>query len=273
MRRLLPMFGLNAALLAIAALTLFPLLWMVSASLMAPGESNTYPPPLWPAHPTLGNYAELFARADMARRCLNSLAIASAATLLSLLFNVSAGYAFAKLKFPGGEGIQRFLVGALVIPAQVAMLPLFLMLKGAGLINTLPGVLVPWLAGVFSIFLVRQYAAGVPDELLESARLEGAGELVIFRRIVLPLLQPILVTLAVFTFLGAWNDFLWPLIVLNDGRLYTLPVALASLSREHAQDGELMMAGSVLTVLPVLVLFLALQRYYLQGMMSGALKG
>jgi multiple sugar transport system permease protein len=204
---------------------------------------------------------------------MNSLGIATAATLLSLLFNVSAGYAFAKLKFPGSERIQRFLVGALVIPAQVAMLPLFLMLKGAGLINTLPGVLVPWLAGVFSIFLVRQFAAGLPDELLESARLEGAGELAIFRLIVLPLLRPILVTLAVFTFLGAWNDFLWPLIVLNDGRLYTLPVALASLSREHVQDSELMMAGSVLTVLPVLALFLVLQRHYLQGMMSGAIKG
>jgi multiple sugar transport system permease protein len=273
MRRGLPALGVNAALVAIAALTLFPLLWMFCASLMSPGESAVYPPPLWPAHPTLDNYRDLFSRAGMGRRFLNSLGIASAATLLSLLFNVGAGYAFAKLRFPGSQRIQRFMVGALVIPAQVAMLPLFLMLKGLGLINTLPGVLVPWLAGVFSIFLVRQYASGVPDELLEAARLEGAGEFAIFRLIVLPLLTPILVTLAVFTFLGAWNDFLWPLIVLNEGRLYTLPVALASLSREHVQDSELMMAGSVLTVLPVLVLFLVLQRYYLKGMMSGAVKG
>jgi multiple sugar transport system permease protein len=236
MRRSLPALGVNAALVAIAALTLFPLLWMVSASLMSPGESAVYPPPLWPAHATLDNYRDLFARAGMGRRFLNSLGIASAATLLSLLFNVGAGYAFAKLKFPGSARIQRFMVGALVIPAQVAMLPLFLMLK-------------------------------------EAARLEGAGEFAIFRLIVLPLLTPILVTLAVFTFLGAWNDFLWPLIVLNEGRLYTLPVALASLSREHVQDSELMMAGSVLTVLPVLALFLVLQRYYLQGLMSGAVKG
>jgi multiple sugar transport system permease protein len=246
---------------------------MLSASLMPAGSSSVYPPPLWPAHPTLDNYRELFARAGMGRRFFNSLGIASAATLLSLLFNVTAGYAFAKLKFPGSERIQKFLVGALVIPAQVAMLPLFLILKTIGLVNTLPGVLVPWLAGVFSIFLVRQHAATLPDELLEAARLEGAGEATIFLRVVLPLLRPILVTLAVFTFLGAWNDFMWPLIVLNDGKLYTLPVALASLSREHVQDSELMMAGSVLTVLPVLLLFLVLQRYYLRGMMTGAVKG
>jgi multiple sugar transport system permease protein len=209
----------------------------------------------------------------MGRRFLNSLGIASAATLLSLIFNVSAGYAFAKLKFSGSRSIQKFLVGALVIPAQVAMLPLFLILKTMGLVNTLPGVLVPWLAGVFSIFLVRQHAATMPDELLEAARLEGAGEATIYLRVVLPMLRPILVTLAVFTFLGAWNDFMWPLIVLNDGKLYTLPVALASLSREHVQDSELMMAGAVLTVLPVLLLFLVLQRYYLRGMMTGAVKG
>ena len=141
-----------------------------------------------------------------------------------------------------------------------------------GLVNTPAGVLVPWLAGVFSIFLVRQHAATVPDEILEAARLDGAGEIRIFLQIVLPLLTPILATLAVFTFLGAWNDFMWPLIVLNDGNLYTLPVALASLSREHVQDSEMMMAGSVVTVLPVLILFLVLQRFYLQGMTSGAVK-
>jgi multiple sugar transport system permease protein len=153
------------------------------------------------------------------------------------------------------------------------MLPLFLELKALGLVDTLAGVLVPSLAGIFSIFLVRQAALAIPDELLDAARIDGASEWMIYRRIVLPLLRPMLVTLAVFTFLGAWNDFLWPLIVLNDDDRYTLPVALASLSREHVQDSELMMAGSVVTVVPVLVLFLVLQRHYLQGLMAGAVKG
>ena len=273
MRRSLPALAVNGTLWLIAGFTLFPLVWMSSVSLMTPGEASAYPPPLWPAHPTLENYRDLFFHGRMGRHFLNSLGIATAATLLSLTFNVSAGYAFAKLKFPGRARIQQVMVGALVIPAQVAMLPLFLMLKTMGLVNTPAGVLVPWLAGVFSIFLVRQHAATVPDEILEAARLDGAGEIRIFLQIVLPLLTPILVTLAVFTFLGAWNDFMWPLIVLNDGNLYTLPVALASLSREHVQDSEMMMAGSVVTVLPVLILFLVLQRFYLDGMTSGAVKG
>jgi len=141
-----------------------------------------------------------------------------------------------------------------------------------GLVNTWAGVIVPGMAGVFGIFLVRQYARSLPDALLEAARIDGAGELRIFVLVVLPLLKPVLVTLAVFAFLGSWNDFMWPLIVLTDGALHTAPVALASLSREHVQDSELMMAGSVVTVLPVLVLFLGLQRYYLQGLLVGSVK-
>ncbi len=134
-------------------------------------------------------------------------------------------------------------MGAIVIPAQVAMLPLFLLLKSMGLVNTYAGVLVPVLATIFGIALVRQYALSIPDEMLEAARVDGASEFRIFVSIVLPALRPILATLATFTFLGTWNDFMWPLIVLSDESLYTLPVALASLSREHVQDNELMMAG------------------------------
>jgi len=134
-------------------------------------------------------------------------------------------------------------------------------------------VIVPAMASIFGIFVVRQYALSVPDELLEAARIDGANEFRIFRSVVVPVLRPIVVTLAVFTSLGTWNDFMWPLIVLNDSELYTLPVALASLSREHVQDNELMMAGAVLTTLPVICVFLALQRYYIDGLMLGSVKG
>jgi multiple sugar transport system permease protein len=129
------------------------------------------------------------------------------------------------------------------------------------------------MASIFGIFLIRQYALAIPDELIDAARIDGAGEFRIYRSVVLPLLAPILVTLAIFTFLAVWNDFMWPLIVLTDSDMYTLPVALANLMGEHAQDTELMMAGSVMTVLPVLVLFLALQRYYIEGVMLGSVKG
>ncbi len=263
----------NAALVALAFLTLFPLVWMVSASLMRPGETIAFPPPLFPAEATLANYRELFAGAGIGRQVTNSALITLCATALSLAFNLTAGYAFAKLRFAGRNATFRGLLGALVVPAQVGMMPLFLMLKHMGLVNTYAGALVPWFASVFGIFLVRQYALSIPDELLEAARIDGAGEWRIFTTIVLPLLKPIVATLAVLTLLGSWNDFMWPLIVLTDHDLQTLPVALAGLSREHVQDTELMMAGAVVTVLPVLVLFLLLQRYYMQGLMVGSVKG
>ncbi|NII11351.1 carbohydrate ABC transporter permease [Oleiagrimonas sp. C23AA] len=264
---------INGLLVGVAVIALFPLAWMLSVSFMQPGAASSLPPPLLPAHPTLANYARLFGYAGMGRYLLNSLGIATGITLLSLAINLMAGYAFAKLRFAGREATFRTLLGALVIPAQVTMMPLFLMLKWMGLVNTYAGVAVPMLVSVFGIFLVRQYARGLPDELLEAARIDGASEARIFVQIVLPLLRPIVVTLAIFTFLASWNDFMWPLIILTGQEHYTLPIALAALSREHVQDSELMMAGSVVTTMPVLVLFLVMQRYYIQGLLVGSVKG
>jgi len=264
--------AINAALVLLALVALAPLLWMLSVSFMPPGAASHFPPPLLPSRFTLDNYRELFERIGIGHYLVNSVIVACAITVLSLLVNTMAGYAFAKLQFRGRERIFTVLLAALVIPAQVTMLPLFLMMKQLHLVNSYGGVVVPALATVFGIFLVRQYARSIPDELLEAARIDGAGEARIFFQIVLPMLKPVLVTLAIFTFLGAWNDFMWPLIVLTDTSHYTLPVALASLSREHIQDVEMMMAGAVITVLPVLALFLVLQRYYIQGLLLGSVK-
>ena len=264
--------AINAALVLLALVALAPLLWMLSVSFMPAGAASHFPPPLLPSRFTLDNYRELFERIGIGHYLVNSVIVACAITVLSLLVNTMAGYAFAKLQFRGRERIFTVLLAALVIPAQVTMLPLFLMMKQLHLVNSYGGVVVPALATVFGIFLVRQYARSIPDELLEAARIDGAGEARIFFQIVLPMLKPVLVTLAIFTFLGAWNDFMWPLIVLTDTSHYTLPVALASLSREHIQDVEMMMAGAVITVLPVLTLFLVLQRYYIQGLLLGSVK-
>jgi multiple sugar transport system permease protein len=272
-RTLFPSLALHAALVFGALVTLTPLLWMVSASFMSPGESNSFPPRLLPQVPTLQNYVDLFTRLNLARYLLNSTLVAVSATLISLIINSMAGYAFAKLRFVGRERVFRILLAALVIPGQVGMLPLFLLLKSMGLVNTMAGVVVPFMAGIFGIFMIRQYAMSIPEDLLDAARVDGAGEYRIFWSIVIPVIQPILVTLAVFTFLSAWNDFMWPLIVLSDDAKYTLPVALASLSGEHVQDTGLMMAGSVLTVLPVVLLFIVLQRAYIRGVMMGSVKG
>jgi multiple sugar transport system permease protein len=265
--------AVNGALIAAAVITLFPLLWMLSVSFMPDGASSVFPPPLLPEDATAANYRELFARQRMGRYFANSLIVATVATLCSLILNGLAGYAFAKLRFAGRERLTKMLLAGLLIPAQVTMIPLFGLMKAMGLVNTYAGAIVPATASLFGIFLVRQYALSIPDDLIDAARIDGAGELRIFRSVVAPLLVPILVTLGIFTFLGTWNDFMWPLIVLSDRDLQTLPVALAGLSREHVQDNELMMAGSVVTVLPVLVLFLALQRHYIQGILMGSVKG
>jgi multiple sugar transport system permease protein len=272
-RRRARILAVNGTLLLLALFSIGPLLWMLSVSLMPAGEASALPPPLLPSRPTLDNYGELFARIGIGRYLVNSLLLATGITLVSVLFNTMAGYAFAKLRFRGRDRLFRWLLGILVVPAQIAMMPLFLLLREMGLVNSMAGVMLPAMASVFGIFLVRQYARGIPDELIEAARIDGASEARIFIRIVLPLLKPILVTLATFAFLTSWNDFMWPLIVLNDAELHTLPVALSNLSREYVQDNEMMMAGAVLTVMPVLLLFLLLQRYYIQGLLLGSIKG
>ena len=264
---------LYAVLILGAVLAIFPLFWMLAASLMPTGEANTFPPRIWPSHITFSHYAALFTRLDLGRFLANSALIAVSVTAISLLVNSMAGYAFAKLRFRGRDRLFGFLTAGLVIPVQVAMLPLFLLMKQLGLINTYWGVIIPTMASIFGIFLVRQYTLSLPDDLLDAARIDGAGEFRIYWTIVLPVIRPILATLAIWTFLSTWNDFMWPLIVLSDQSHYTLPVALANLIGEHVQDTELMMAGSVLTVLPVLLTFIVLQRYYIEGVTVGSVKG
>jgi multiple sugar transport system permease protein len=259
-------------LIAGMAIALLPMLWMLSASFMQTGEASTYPPHFFPRSPTLEHYRALFTRLDLGRYALNSAFVATTVTLISLLINAAAGYAFAKLRFRGRDRTFRWLATGLVIPVQVSMLPLFLLLKQLHLVNSYGGVIIPGLASIFGIFLVRQYALGIPDDLLDAARVDGANEWRIFRSIVLPVIRPVLATLSIWTFLATWNDFMWPLIVLSDDRRYTLPVALAGLLGEHAQDVELMMSGAVLTVLPVLAVFLLLQRYYVEGVTQGSVK-
>ncbi|MEA2693254.1 MAG: multiple sugar transport system permease protein [Acidobacteriota bacterium] len=264
---------LHAALIAGGALTLFPLLWMLSASFMKSGEATTFPPHFIPHAATFDQYRQLFLRLNIGRAFLSSATVAVVATLGSLLFNSMAGYAFARLRFGGRDRLFGLLLSALIIPAQVGMLPLFLLMKTLHLVNSYWGAILPALASVLGIFLIRQFMLSIPQELLEAARIEGAGELRIYWTVVLPLARPVLATLAILTFMTTWNDFMWPLIVLTDQRRYTLPVAMASLVGEHALDIELMMAGAVVTVLPVLLVFLALQRYYISGLMAGSVKG
>jgi multiple sugar transport system permease protein len=245
---------------------------MIVTSLMASGESSTFPPKFLPSRVVLDQYRFLFSRLAIGRNFLNSAILASAVTLLSVVVNAMAAFAFAKYMFRGKKVLMKALLSTLVIPGQITMLPVFLLLKKMGLLNTYFGIIIPGMAGIFGIFLIRQYLLSIPDSLIEAARIDGASDWRIFWTIIMPLAMPILVTLALFTFMGTWNDFLWPLIVLNKQEMFTLPVVVANLMGEHAPDPELMMAGSVIIILPILVLFLVLQKYYIQGILMGGIK-
>jgi multiple sugar transport system permease protein len=264
---------LHTVLIAGGLLTLFPLLWMLSASFMASGEATTFPPHLIPHAATLAQYRALFVRLNIGRAFLSSTIVAATVTVCSVLFGSMAGYTFAKLRFRGRERMFGFLLTAIIVPPQVGMLPLFLLMKKLHLVNTYWGVIIPSMVTVFGIFLIRQFMLSVPQELLEAARIDGAGEFRIYWSVVMPLARPILATLATFMFMTTWNDFMWPLIILSNQSHHTLPVALANLLGEHVLDVELMMAGAVITVMPVLLVFLVLQRYYIAGLMVGSVKG
>ena len=271
-KKILLSAGLHVTMFCISFVTLLPFLWMLGASLMTTGEASTFPPRFIPSHFTWEQYKTLFERLDLGRYFLNSLILAVSVAAVSLLVNSMAGFAFAKFSFRGKRPLFVFLLSSMIIPGQVTMLPVFLLLNKLGLLNTYFGIIIPGMASIFGIFLIRQYLQSIPDSLLEAARMDGAKDFTIYWRIILPLSKPVLVTLALFTFMGTWNDFLWPLIVMTKDSMYTLPVALANLLGEHVQDPEMMMAGSVITTMPVLVVFMFLQRYYIQGILLGGLK-
>ncbi len=255
-----------------SVITLIPFIWMVSASFMPDGKASVYPPVFFPTEIVFDQYVHLLTRLSVARSFLNSILVSSMVTFFSLFFNSMAGYAFAKYRFAGKSKLFNLLLVNMIVPSQVTMLPLFLMLKSVGLINTYMAILVTGLASIFGIFLIRQFCISIPDSLIEAAKIDGASDFLIYRKIILPLAAPILATLGIITFLGTWNDFLWPLIALTDDSMYTLPVALSSLMLEHTKDPELMMAASVITIIPVIVVFLVLQRYYIKGIMLGGVK-
>ena len=264
--------GLHVVMVLISFVTLLPFLWMIGTSLMLTGEASSFPPRFFPSQFTLDQYQFLFQRMNLGRFFLNSLVLAVSVTFVSLFVNSLAGYAFAKFSFRAKRPLFVFLLSSMIIPGQVTMLPVFLLLNKLGLLNTYFGIIIPGMASIFGIFLIRQYLQSVPDSLIEAARIDGAKDFTIYWQIILPLAKPVLVTLALFTFMGTWNDFLWPLIVMTKEEMYTLPVALANLLGEHAPDPELMMAGSVITILPVLIIFMFLQKYYIQGIMLRGVK-
>ena len=254
--------------------TIVPFLWMVSTSLKTTAQSMAFPPEWWPHPFAWENYTQIWQYMPFFRFLFNSVKIAFFVVFGQLLTCSLAGYAFAKLRFPGRRTLFVVLLSTMMIPSQVTLIPVFVIMKYLGWINTHYSLIVPAFFGsVFGTFLLRQFFLGLPNDLEDAARIDGCSPFGIYWRIMLPLAKPALATLAIFTFMGTWNDFLRPLIYLSDMDKMTLPVGLALLSNHQDIRIPLIMAGAVLSLLPILVLYIFGQKYFVRGIALTGMKG
>ncbi len=251
-----------------------PFLWMLLGAFKPQAEFLVSPPTFLPKNPTTDNFTRLFDQLDFPRFFFNSSLVAVAVTLGNVLFCPMLGYALAKLKWRGKGLVMGLVLATLMVPAGITLIPNFVLMANLGLVNTYPGLILPFLVGPFGVFLTRQFMYGIPDELLEAARIDGANEWRIFWGIVLPITAPVLATLGILTFLGSWNSFLYPLVMAQEPEMYTLPVALATFATgQYQADHGMLMAGSVVLVLPVLIIFILFQRWITEGIATTGLKG
>ena len=262
------------ALAVTTTISLFPLYWLLITAFTPTESSIKLPPDLIPLNPSLVNFERLFSRAPQVWNwLLNSLIIALSVTAFHVFFDALSGYAFAKKQFPGKNVLFALIISTLLIPPQVTLVPLYLLMRNLELINTVWAVILPGLADVFGIFLMRQFIQTLPSELEDAARIDGCSEPGVFWRIIFPLARPAMAALAIFTFVRSWNAFLWPLIVLQRTNTYTLPVGVASLQEEFAIDYGLIFAGATIAAVPMIIFFLVFQRYFIEGVRLGAVKG
>src|SRR4051794_3424555 len=263
-----------AILVVTTLISLYPLYGMYVTALTPTFDTVKTPPDIIPIHASIENFQRLFLKArDYPLWFSNSLIITVSITVFHVFFDTLAGYAFAKKQFPGRDVLFAILLATLMIPPQVTLVPLYIVTRNLGLLNNPLAVILPGTARVLGIFLMRQYIRTLPNELEEAARIDGASEIGIFRHVILPLCAPAMAALAIFTFVFYWNDFIWPLIVLQRSPNFTLPVGVASLQGEFGTDYGVIFAGAALAALPIVAFFLIFQRHFMEGVRLGALKG
>ena len=255
-----------------ACLFLFPIAWVIVSSLKPQSELFTYPLTILPRHAAFSNYPTAFASGDFPLYFANTAFVSVAATILTVLINVMAGYALSKYYFRGRNAIFYAMIATLMIPLQAIMVPIFLLLKSMGLLNSLWGIIIPPAATPTGVFLARQYIQSIPNSFIEAARIDGTGEFTIFRRIIAPLAKPIIATIAIFSFMWRWNDFLWPFIVISDDKKMTLQLALANFVGQFQINWANLLAMTVVTMIPMIVVFILLQRYFVAGLTAGGIK-
>ena len=259
-------------LLVMTFIILAPVLWFVLSSFKDATELGARPPKIFPTEWAFSNYTEAFEMYNYMRYFTNSVIVTSVATILTLIINSMAAYAFAKYNFRGRDGLFVMTLAMIMIPLQVILIPIYLVVSSLGLVNTYWGMIIPAAATPTGVFIIRQYMLTIPDELIEAARIDGAGEFRIFARIVLPLCRPALAVVAIFSILWRWNDFLWPLLIAQKEELYTLPVALALLNGQLVVPYNIVLAMSVMSIIPVLFMFVFMQRQIVQGIAQTGIK-
>lgn len=271
--RVIVLLLLRYAVLWLGGLVMIvPFLWMLSTSLKAPGAALISPPQLIPRQPTLESYRQVIAAVPLVRMLMNSLIVTSIAVITQLVTSAFSAYAFARMHWRGRDGVFFLYLATLMVPAQVTITPLFILMQRLGWVDTYQGLIAPSLISAFGTFLLRQAMLGVPREYEEAAFLDGGSHWTVFRHVVLPMVQPSLATLAVFAVMGTWNSFLWPLFITRNERLMTLPVGLALLHGRYTTEWSMVMAGAVITVVPIIGVFLCAQRSFVRGVALSGLK-
>jgi putative chitobiose transport system permease protein len=269
-----------AMLILLVIISIGPFLWLLSTAMKSSGENIfQYPPRFIPEQPTLGNFTEVWNAVPMAAYFINSFVVTGLAVILNLVFSVLAAYPLARMDFKGKNSIFMMILATMMIPFQVIMIPLYLMVLRFNLVDSASplgayiGMVIPFVVGGFGIFFVRQALVSVPKQLEESAVMDGCNSYQVLTQVMLPLIKPTLATLAVFTFMANWGEFLWPSIVLSKPDMYTLPVGLVHLQGAFSANWRLIAAGTILATIPVVVFFLLLQRYFISGTLAGSIKG
>jgi len=271
--RFLGRSGTYVLLIVMSVITVFPFVWMVGTSLKTTQEIFAFPPTLWPAEPQWQNFPAVLERVPFLRFYWNSIVVTGILTISQVATAALAGYAFARIAFPFKNLLFGAYLATLIIPNQVTMLPLFLLVSRFGWIDTYQGLTVPFLANAFAVFFLRQFFLTIPRELEEAARIDGAGRIRVLFQIVLPLARPALSTITLFIFLSEWDNYLWPLIATNSEAMRTLPIGLRFFVEESGSQLHLMMAGAVMAVVPILLLFFMAQKQFIEGIAMTGSKG
>ena len=272
-KRHLSTTGYYVVSILLAVVAMIPFLWMISTSLKSRGALVSIPVEWIPDEPTLNAYSEVFSRFPFMKTIGNSLFISVSYTLITLVSASMAAFAFAKVRFRGSEGILKIYLAMMMIPTQVTMIPLFVIMNNLGLIDSYASVILPSIFKPFAVFMLVQQMRSIPNDYLDAARVDGAGIFSVYARIALPMCAPTLATLAVTTFMESWNDYLWPLLMLTDRNKMTLPIALSTLNGQYNTEYNVLMAGSLISMIPIIIIYLCAQKQFKNGLMAGGIKG